>query len=118
MDDALKAIVGRKIERANSSLTSFAIGFDDNSAVIFDAVTPQKPSVAARIVTSESLPQLEEAVCSVDWSWICGSTIGEANQAGSSVRLSLKPAGPLAIGSALWQGQPFLSFQPFKPVRK
>lgn len=115
---ALKAIIGKKIENASSALTSFAVKFDDETGVIFDAVQPASPTVAAKTVDASELPNLEEAVCSVDWSWICGSTVREAVGAGPGVRLILDSAGPLSIGTALWEGKPFLSFQPFRPAKK
>jgi len=116
--EALKTIIGKKIVKASSALTSFAVKFDDGTGVVFDAVQPTAPMVAAKTVSVEQLPDLEEAVCSVDWSWIYGSSVKEASDAGSGVRLYLSPAGPLSIGSALWEGKPFLSFQPFKPAKK
>jgi hypothetical protein len=116
--EALKAILGKKIQQASSALTSFAVKFDDGTGVIFDAVQPASPMVAAKTVSADQLPNLEEAVCSVDWSWIYGSTVDDAKEAGSSVRLQLNSAGPLTIGSALWEGKPFLSFQPFRPAKK
>lgn len=116
--EALNAIIGKRIDRASSALTSFAVKFDDGTGVIFDAVQPMAPMVAARIVTADQLPELEEAVCSVDWSWICGATVREAREVGASVRMQLDPVGPLTLGSALWEGKPFLSFQPFKPAKK
>jgi hypothetical protein len=116
--EALKAILGKKIAKASSALTSFAVKFDDGTGVIFDAVQPMSPTVAAKTVNAEQLPDLEEAVCSVDWTWICGSTVKDAAGAGSGVRLILDAAGPLNIGSQLWEGKPFLSFQPFRPAKK
>ncbi len=130
----LNAIVGKRIASATSSLTSFAIKFDDASGIIFEAGETANPGVMspivaatpgamsaivdARLVNASEVPALEEAVCSVDWSWICGSIVQHVDPENSSVRLKLKPAGPLTIGAAFWQGKPFLSFQPHKPVMK
>jgi hypothetical protein len=116
--EALKAIIGKKVENASSALTSFAVKFDDGTGVIFDAVEPASPTVSAKTVGASELPDLEEAVCSVDWGWICGSTVQDAQGLGPAVRLILSNAGPLSIGSALWEGKPFLSFQPFRPAKK
>ncbi len=116
--EALKAIIGKKVTEASSSLTSFAVKFDDSTGVLFDAVRPESPFVAARVVDASQLPKLEEAVCTVDWSWISESTIEDAKEAGASVRLQFNSAGPLTIGSALWEGKPFLSFQPYRPAKK
>ncbi len=117
-EEALNKIVGKKIVQASSALTSFAIKFDDGTGVILDAVEPSSPTIAANVVAASELPNLEEAVCSVDWEWIYGSTVNEAKGIGGSVRLQLSAAGPLTIGSALWEGKPFLSFQPFRPAKK
>lgn len=117
-NEALKGILGKTVDNASSALTSFAVRFTDGSGIIFDAVSAPGPMVAARIVRAEELPNLEEAVCSVDWGWICGSSVSEAQDAGLAVRLQLSQAGPLTIGSALWEGKPFLSFQPFRPAKK
>lgn len=116
--EALATIVGKRVESATSSLTSFAIKFDDNSGVIFDAQDSSNPTVGARLATAAELPELAEAVCSVDWSWISGSKVANAEAPGSSVRLTLDAAGPLVVGAALWEGKPFLSFQPYKPAKK
>ncbi len=117
-DAALKSIIGKKVQQAASELTIFAVKFDDETGVIFDAVQPSSPTVAARLVSAAELPNLAEAVCSVDWSWIYGCTIDEANAGSSSVRLKLSSVGPLTIGTGLWEGKPFLSFQPFRPAKK
>ncbi|MDZ4836886.1 MAG: hypothetical protein SGJ27_24150 [Candidatus Melainabacteria bacterium] len=117
-DEALKNIIGKKVEQASSELTVFAIKFNDGTGVIFDAVEPSSPTVAARIVEASELPNLAEAVCSVDWSWICGCAIEEATPGSSFVRLKFSTAGPLTIGTGLWEGKPFLSFQPFRPSKK
>lgn len=117
-DEALKSIIGKKVQQAASELTVFAVKFDDESGVIFDAIQPASPTVAARVVDASELPNLAEAVCSVDWSWIYGCTIEEANAGSSFVRLKLSSAGPLTIGTGLWEGKPFLSFQPFRPAKK
>ncbi|MBX9666477.1 MAG: hypothetical protein K2X93_02615 [Candidatus Obscuribacterales bacterium] len=116
--EALKAIIGKKVTEASSSLTGFAIKFDDLTGVMFDAVQPTSPFVAAKVVDASQLPRLEEAVCTVDWTWISGATIEDAKDAGASVKLQFNPVGPLTIGSALWEGKPFLSFQPYKPAKK
>ena len=62
-----------------------------------------------------SLPALEEAGCAVDWSWIAGSLLRGARLAAGRLQLELDPAGPLTVSAALWQGRPFLAFQPYRP---
>lgn len=117
-NETLKSIVGKRIEQASSELTVFAVKFDDQTGVIFDAIEPVSPTVGARLVDASELPNLAEAVCSVDWTWIYGCSIDDATPGSSFVRLKLSSVGPLTIGTGLWEGKPFLSFQPFRPAKK
>jgi hypothetical protein len=103
---------GQTITWANSSLKNFSLRFDSNLGLIVNAV--DGPAVDANIVDSEALPQASDAVCSVDWSWIYGSTIKSIGVQNGLVRLILDPVGPVLISCAVWQGSPFLSFQPYK----
>ena len=72
------------------------------------------PRVSVARLPASSLPQLEDAVCTVDWSWIVGSTVRAASLAEGRLRIELEPAGPLTVSAALWQGAPFLAFQPYR----
>ncbi len=115
-EGALKDIVGKTIDVASSSLTNFVVGFADGSGVNFQAVEDNQTAfVLGSLITGE-LPEFADAVCSVDWSWIKGSTITEATATSGGVRLLLDKVGPLTIGSGFWEGKPFLSFRPYKPA--
>ena len=115
-DDWLENLKGVPIKAASSSLNSFAVEFADGNALLAQA-EGDEPGVCLSLVKSSTLPQLSEAVCAVDWSWIVGSTIARGTL--SSVRLSLvlDPVGPLSISAGSWQGSPFLSFMPYRAPR-
>lgn len=110
---SLNKLIGKSIKSANSSLNSFTIEFTDGEGA---ALSPEgsvvDPQVALSVVPANNLPKSTEAVCSVDWSWIYGSTIESAANIDGRIQLRLNPAGPLNIWSAFWQGKPFLAFQP------
>ncbi|SRR5579883_247039 len=113
--EALEAAVGRRVLGASSNLTFLAIELDDGHGLLAEA---RLDDAAARVAVVRlpvaSLPTLEEAVCSVDWSWIVGSVVRAATLAAGQLRLELAPAGPLTVSAALWQGAPFLAFQPYR----
>lgn len=113
MNNTLTQLVGKSIKSASSSLNSFTIEFNDGEGIaVSPAGTLEDPHVNVALVSADKLPKSSEAVCSVDWSWIYGSTIEAAAQSGERIQLKLNPAGPLNIWSAFWQGKPFLAFQP------
>lgn len=111
--ETLQQLIGKSIKSASSSLNSFTIEFNDGEGL---AVSPTgtvlDPSVDVTLVSANQLPKSSEAVCSVDWSWIYGSTIEKATNTDGRIQLKLNPAGPLNVWSAFWQGKPFLAFQP------
>lgn len=115
----LSKVSGLKVKRAASSLTSFAVELDDQLGLLFDAVTAENSAtgVAVSVVAAKDLPKLHEAVCSVDWSWIENSTVTEVIPGSPAAKLRLEPVGVITVGSGVWQGKPFLSFQPFRPAR-
>ncbi len=109
-------LLKRSIVSANSSLQDFTVELDDGSGLSLQAVEHDgEPSITASVLPACQLPLLNEAVCSVDWSWICGSTIKDIAATDNLVKLELVPAGPLKVGVGIWQGSAFLSFQPFRP---
>lgn len=111
-------LIGARIARADSSLRNFAIALTDGRGIHLEAVDAEgDPVVRAAVVSAQSLPDRAEAVCSVDWSWIYGSTISKVTCSLKMVRLHLEPAGPLIVSVGLWQSSPFLSFQPFRPAK-
>lgn len=114
----LSKVSGLKVKRAASSLTSFAVELDDQIGLIFDAVAEDgKTGVTVSVVDAKDLPKLHEAVCSVDWSWIENSTVVEVIPGSPAAKFRVEPAGVITVGSGVWQGKPFLSFQPFRPAR-
>jgi hypothetical protein len=114
-DEALARAQGRRVVAASSSLTFLSLALDDGHGLLAEAKTDgEAPRVGVARLPTDSLPRLEDAVCTVDWSWIVGSTLRAASLAEGRLRLELEPAGPLTVSAALWQGAPFLAFQPFK----
>lgn len=117
--EALAAVRGRRIVSASSSLTQFAVALDDGQGLLAEARRgADGPTVVVTPVPASALPALEEAVCAVDWGWIVGATVCDATLEGGRLRLDLDPAGPLTVSAALWQGAPFLAFQPYRPARR
>jgi hypothetical protein len=118
--DDVTTCVGAKIIRANSSLRNFAIELSDGRGLLMEAVNDsdaEEPAIAMTLVKATALPALNEAVCSVDWSWIYGSTIKQISAGAKMVRFQLENIGPLNVSVGTWQGSPFLSFQPFRPAK-
>jgi hypothetical protein len=117
--EALAAVRGRRIVSASSSLTQFAVALDDGQGLLAEAGQgADGPTVVVTPVPASALPALEEAVCAVDWGWIVGATVRGVALEGGRLRLDLDPAGPLTVSAALWQGAPFLAFQPYRPARR
>jgi hypothetical protein len=115
---ALAQVVGRRVERASSSLTQFAVVLDAGAGLLAEASqVGEAPVVGVATPAASTLPALAEAVCAVDWGWIAGSTIRGASLEGGQLRLDLDPAGPLTVSAAIWQQAPFLAFQPYRPAR-
>jgi len=114
-EEALARAQGRRVVAASSSLTFLSLTLDDGHGLLAEAKTDgEAPLVGVARLPADSLPQLEDAVCTVDWSWIVGSTLHAAALAEGRLRLELEPAGPLTVSAALWQGAPFLAFQPYR----
>ena len=116
-DEALEQVVGRRVAGATSSLTQFAVQLDGDRGLLAEARGDEAPVVAVSTPPANALPTQGDAVCAVDWSWIVGSIIRRATAANGQLRLELDPAGPLTVSAALWQGAPFLAFQPYRPSR-
>jgi hypothetical protein len=116
IDDWKVTMIGQKLGSAFSSLTDFACSIDDGPlGLSLKAVeTSTGPAIEAKLVTKDQLPKETDAVCRVDWNWIAGSTIVGVSQDKQAVRLQLDPAGLLTISVQVWQGKPFLAFQPYK----
>lgn len=109
---------GKQIQNASSSLNRFVMKFADGSALLLEARgDAADPCVRATVVSAAELAEESEAVCRVDWGWICGSQIQSVDCRKELVAFQLQPAGPLRIAVNLWQGSPFLSFQPYRPAK-
>jgi hypothetical protein len=111
-------VCGKEIRRADSELTSFSIRFADGTGLLLKAAgDAANPQISVIPVAAEALPGVTDAVCAVDWGWISGSTITRATASEGLVKFQLEPAGPLAVSALVYQGAPFLAFQPFRPAR-
>ncbi|HEY9869282.1 MAG TPA: hypothetical protein V6D08_08960 [Candidatus Obscuribacterales bacterium] len=109
---------GKTIDRADSSLTLLVIRFDDGSGLLLEAVgDATDPEISWAVKPAHLLPEAKDAVCAVDWGWIAGAKIEQVSGSKGSVRFQLDPAGPLTVSALVWQGAPFLAFQPFKQPR-
>ena len=52
--------------------------------------------------------------CQVDWSWLVGLEIQEASSSLDRLVLRLSNGQTLTVRAALWQGQAFLAFDPWR----
>ena len=117
-DAVLAGVVGRRVASASSSLTLFSLALDDGRGLLAEASgDASAAAVTLSLLPLDALPQLAEAVCAVDWSWIVDATVRTATLADDQLHLELDPVGPLTVSAALWQGTPFLAFQPYRPPR-
>ena len=111
-----EALRGKKLVSACSSLKNFSIEFEGAVGLSIDAVMDEDESrLQLTVVDAAKLPKASDAVCSVDWSWIYGSSVTKLAFSGSAVRFELGTLGPLVVSAGVWKAEPFLSFQPFKP---
>jgi hypothetical protein len=109
-------IVGKTIVSACSSLTTFSCEFADGHGLMLQAMEGNAPWLAGSVISAQDLPKESDAVCKVDWSWIAGSRVAAADIDKSAASLKLDKAGPLKISVQVWQGKPFLAFQPYRAV--
>lgn len=117
--ESIESVAGAEIEKASSSLNMFAIAFTDGRGLMLKANQDEEDFVIdSELTTKEKLPELAEAVCTVDWTWIENTTINTVKAKDNLVEFKLNPVGPLVIGLGAWEGKPFLSFQPFRPAKK
>jgi hypothetical protein len=111
----LNEIIGKEVLSARSSLTSFCVSLEGGVGLLIEA-GESEPGLKITVANECDLPKHEDAVCKVDWQWISKSKIEAMAATPFSARLKLTPAGPLTISVQLWQGKPFLAFQPFRPA--
>jgi hypothetical protein len=121
MQTQLAEAIGQTIRSAHSSLDSFALEFDNDRVLLARAVLTDgdesEPAIELSMVSSDSISQLADAVCAVDWSWLSGSKVESVDSVRARLTLRLNPVGPLHVSVAMWQGAPFLAFQPFRPPK-
>jgi hypothetical protein len=114
-----EALAGKKLISACSSLKNFSVEFESGVGLRIDAAMDEdEPVLHASVVQAETLPKASDAVCSVDWRWIYGSTIKKFGVSSNVVRFELDQVGPLVVSAGVWKAEPFLSFQPFKAPQK
>ena len=53
--------------------------------------------------------------CGVDWSWLAGREVANAQSDLESFVLTFRDGQTLVVRAALYQGAPFLSFTPWGP---
>lgn len=112
---SLNLLEGKRIKAAASSLGNFVLEFDDGTGAVFEALlNNEEISLKASVCKSAELPKFDEAVCKVDWSWICGTSINKVLSGLQQIRFELSDVGPLSVSLGMWQGQPFLTFMPYK----
>lgn len=54
--------------------------------------------------------------CAVDWSWLEGREVASAWSDLQSLKVAFRDGQTLEIKAALYQGAPFLSFTPWRPM--
>ena len=57
----------------------------------------------------------DDSGCTVDWSWLRGLEIESATNDLQHLRLRFANGQTLTIQAAMYQGKPFLAFDPYKP---
>ncbi len=72
------------------------------------------------MATHDEAAQVDQTVdadsgCTVDWSWLGGLQIESATNDLQHLRLRLSNGQTLKIQAAMYQGKPFLAFDPYKP---
>lgn len=109
----IEELQGHSIVAAQSSLDCFFLKLESGFGLI---LKPNKTTAVIEVdlVSADQLPTLNEAVCAVDWSWICKSKIELAKQSPNQILFKLSPAGPLKVNSGVWQNKPYLYFEPYK----
>ncbi len=114
-----KVLTGKVIASASSSLTFFAVKFTDGSGVLLESVgTPDSLTVRHTLMSADELPQIDEAVCKVDWGWITESTIKSVRTTIGSFKFMLEPAEDLLVTAMIWEQKPFLGFKPYQASTK
>ena len=61
---------------------------------------------------------MDDAGCTVDWSWLKGFEIESATSDLQRWRVRFTNGQTLTIQAAEYQGKPFLAFNPYKPPKQ
>jgi hypothetical protein len=119
-----EALTGATVKRAQSSLDSFALIFEDGRGLLMNATSSDDEcGISVKVLDGREIVPPDEAVCAVDWSWIYGQSLVQGGIKetsgidGASVKLTLTGVGTITVAVAMWQGKPFLSFMPYKPTK-
>ena len=68
-------------------------------------------------MTEEPIPQADAADgCTVDWSWLAGREVVSAQSDLQSIVLTFRDGKTLTVRATLYQGTPFLAFDPWRPA--
>ena len=55
-----------------------------------------------------------DAGCRVDWSWLEGREIAAASSSLDKLIITFRDGETLTVQAAIWKGEPFLAFTPWK----
>ncbi len=59
--------------------------------------------------------EIDDAGCTVDWQWVEGLQVASASSDLTHWRVRFTNGQTLTIQAAMYQGKPFLAFDPYKP---
>jgi hypothetical protein len=59
----------------------------------------------------------QDGGCAVDWSWLAGERIASVTNGLDTVTITFESGLVFTTRALLWQGKPFLSFDPHAPPR-
>ncbi len=103
------------IASAASSLTQFAIKFEDGTGLLCEVSDgAQNSDIITRLMPADELPEIGDAICKVEWAWISSSKVESITKVSGNIEFQLSPAGKLNVLAQLWKGSPFLAFMPYK----
>ncbi len=106
---------GKIIASAASSLTDFAVKFEDGTGLLCHVNNnPDSTNITTSLISADELPEIGDAICKVEWAWIASSKVESLTKVSGSIKFQLNPAGELTILAQLWKGSPFLAFMPYK----
>lgn len=122
--DASRLVTGETIESCASALDLFCFWLKGGEGLILKAEKDESDGIVNELnigiyaLNASAMPRPGQAVCSVDWSWIYGKEIlslDKSNLPSPAVKLKLDSV-TVTVSVGIWQGKPFLSFMPYKPI--